>query len=153
MAILYDTNILIALITKSNFDFVHQTVNPNKEDEYISYVSYAEIKSIAFQNQWVERKLEQLDEIISKFNIINVNSESLLERYVEIDAFSQGKHPNFILEVTARNMGKHDLWISATASLLGLNLVTTDADFDHLAQDFVQLYKFTPQELVFKNNL
>jgi predicted nucleic acid-binding protein len=94
-----------------------------------------------------------LDEIISKFNIIKIHSESLLERYVEIDAFSQGKHPNFTLEVTSRNMGKHDLWISATASLLGLNLVTTDADFDHLAHDFVQLHKFTPQELILKNNL
>jgi|GEM_PF-3583911 hypothetical protein len=30
MAILYDTNILLALIRKSNFDFVHQTVNPRK---------------------------------------------------------------------------------------------------------------------------
>lgn len=31
--------------------------------------------------------------------------------------------------ISARNMGKKDLWIASTAALLGLKLVTTDNDF------------------------
>jgi tRNA(fMet)-specific endonuclease VapC len=32
----------------------------------------------------------------------------------------------------AKNMGKNDLWIAATASVLKIPLLTTDKDFDHL---------------------
>lgn len=34
--------------------------------------------------------------------------------------------------LSARNMGKNDLWIAATALYLDLPLHTTDNDFDHL---------------------
>ncbi|MET3125260.1 putative nucleic acid-binding protein [Arcicella rosea] len=44
-------------------------------------------------------------------------------------------------------MGKNDLWIAATASLLNLTLVTTDSDFDHLNNYFLQLYKLEPKDL------
>ena len=39
----------------------------------------------------------------------------------------------------ARNMGKNDLWIAATASAFNLKLATTDKDFQHLEQVFVDL--------------
>ncbi len=31
------------------------------------------------------------------------------------------------------------MWIAATASVYGLTLLTTDKDFDHLKDEFVQL--------------
>jgi tRNA(fMet)-specific endonuclease VapC len=34
-------------------------------------------------------------------------------------------------------MGKNDLWIAATARVLGLTLLTTDKDFDHLHPTWV----------------
>jgi tRNA(fMet)-specific endonuclease VapC len=36
-------------------------------------------------------------------------------------------------------MGKNDLWIAATASVLGAKLLITDADFEHLAGVFLDL--------------
>jgi tRNA(fMet)-specific endonuclease VapC len=45
-------------------------------------------------------------------------------------------------------MGKNDLWIAATASLLNLKLVTTDGDFDHLDSSFLSLHKVLPTELL-----
>ena len=36
-------------------------------------------------------------------------------------------------------MGKNDLWIAATASVLDLTLLTTDKDFDHLKDVFLDL--------------
>lgn len=34
-------------------------------------------------------------------------------------------------------MGKNDLWIAATAHVLGAHVLTTDKDFDHLAPHFL----------------
>jgi len=38
-------------------------------------------------------------------------------------------------------MGKNDLWIAATASVLSAALLTTDNDFSHLQGYFLQMEK------------
>jgi tRNA(fMet)-specific endonuclease VapC len=38
-------------------------------------------------------------------------------------------------------MGKNDLWIAATTSVLDAILLTTDNDFDHLHNEFLQVAK------------
>ncbi len=43
--------------------------------------------------------------------------------------------------MSARNMGKNDLWIAATAHILGAKLLTTDGDFNHLDGVFLDLKK------------
>lgn len=64
--------------------------------------------------------------------IADINIEPIIESYAEIDAYSQNKLPGRPLPLTARNMGKNDLWIAATTSVLGATLLTTDTDFEHL---------------------
>jgi tRNA(fMet)-specific endonuclease VapC len=89
-----------------------------------------------------------LEDFISTCRIIEI-SDFLLQTYISIDAFSQKKHrdyENFAFK-TPRNMGKNDLYIAATASLLNLELVTTDGDFDHLANIFLFIKKVTPVNL------
>lgn len=76
---------------------------------------------------------------------IEVGNADLIESYVSIDAFSQGKTsaPNGqMLGNSSRNMGKNDLWIAATAHVLNAVLLTTDNDFDHLHQIFFEVKKF-----------
>ncbi len=48
---------------------------------------------------------------------------------------------------TPGNMGKNDLWIAATASVLNLELLTTDSDFDHLDGEFIKLRKILPTDI------
>jgi predicted nucleic acid-binding protein len=36
-------------------------------------------------------------------------------------------------------MGKNDLWIAATASVLEATLLTLDHDFNHLRNEFLQV--------------
>ncbi|MCB0593851.1 MAG: hypothetical protein KDD28_07150 [Phaeodactylibacter sp.] len=36
-------------------------------------------------------------------------------------------------------MGKNDIWTAATASIYGLKLITTDKDFDHLKEEYINL--------------
>jgi tRNA(fMet)-specific endonuclease VapC len=69
-----------------------------------------------------------------------------LNIYAEIDAYSQRLNPSFenYSFDTPRNMGKNDLWIASLAALLGLRLITTDADFDHLHNVFFEVKKIDP---------
>ncbi len=107
----------------------------------ISVVSIGELKSIAKQNQWGKLKWQKMLGVISDFLVADINTEEIIDRYAEIDAFSQGKLPEKPLGGSARNMGKNDLWIAATASVLDIELITTDGDFDHLENNFIQLKK------------
>ncbi len=65
--------------------------------------------------------------------IVNLELGEIAERYGEI-----AHHCERVMK-PARKMGQNDMWIAATASVLGAGLVTTDSDFDHLATTFVDL--------------
>ena len=100
----------------------------------ISIVSKGEMYSLATQFQWGSGKLKQLDELLRRLPVVDINEDQIIRRYAEIDAYSLSKDPARPLPrgQTARVMGKNDLWIAATASVLNANLLTTDHNFDHL---------------------
>ena len=115
---------------------------------YVSFVSIAEVRSIAYQNRWGDSKTQRLVSFLNSVRSVNVN-HSLLPTYIGIDAYSQRTHPDYEKYPfsTPRNMGKNDLWIAATASLLNLQLVITDKDFDHLETSFLSLQKISQAEI------
>ena len=138
----FDTNIALHYLRKSS---VMQTVEslfapfaPGQEP-FLSAVSIGELRSIAIQNNWGEPRKQQLEAFFKKFIITDINNNPVLDRYADIDAFSQNKLVGKPLQLSARNMGKNDLWIAATASVLGAKLLTTDTDFDHLDLVFLDL--------------
>jgi len=116
-----------------------------------TYLSLRWLKQnhFGFPNNWGKEKWDILDAILKRFAIMEVN-ESLLETYIQIDAYSQRRNPSFQEYgfATPRNMGKNDLWIASTAALLGLTLVTTDKDFDHLHQVFMEVRHIKPETLL-----
>ena len=69
---------------------------------------------------------------------------ALTDMYANIDAYSQGKLKKQPLStgLSARNMGKNDLWIATTALYFDIELHTTDDDFDHLSAYGLQLVKY-----------
>ena len=107
----------------------------------ISVVTVGEIKSIARRNKWGKKKIESLEELLERFLVADINVEAIVEKYAEIDTFSQGKLLDKKVDFTARNMGKNDLWIAATGAVLNLILVTTDGDFDHLNDEYLTVKK------------
>ncbi|BAU52235.1 type II toxin-antitoxin system VapC family toxin [Mucilaginibacter gotjawali] len=145
MNLLLDTNILIYLIKDPSSQLLENVINPNKENILVSVISIGELKSIALQNNWGVRKLQTVETVLDKVSIVEV-SESLINTYAEIDAFSQRRNPSYTDYPfsTPRNMGKNDLWIASTAALLGLKVVTTDADFNHLHQIFIEVQTVKP---------
>jgi len=142
MKYLLDTNIIIIYLrdrqTKINIenDF-HPFDFPNIP--LISVVSIGELQSFALRNKWGKKRLNSLDFFLNQIVIVDINSQDVIKKYAEIDAFSQGKLINNPLGMSARNMGKNDLWIAATASVADATLLTTDKDFQHLNNSYLNL--------------
>jgi len=105
----------------------------------ISVVSIGELKSLAKQNKWGVRKIQLMENLLLDFLVADINNEQILERYSEIDTFSQGKLSKTPTTFSARNMGKNDLWIAATACVANATLLTTDKDFQHLNNIYLNL--------------
>ena len=144
MHFLFDTNILLFYIRENaTASVIDSTYNPfgDGNTPILSVVSVGEIKSIALRNGWGKKKLDKLKELMSLFVITDINADDVLDMYAEIDAFSQNKLKNKSLTMTARNMGKNDLWIAATAAITSAKLLTSDDDFDHLDGQFIEIIK------------
>ncbi|MFK7932148.1 MAG: PIN domain-containing protein [Saprospiraceae bacterium] len=105
----------------------------------ISIVSIAEINSIIHQFRIGDKRRAGIDKILENTTRLDISYDKILEKYEEIDAFSQGRHKTRKSNFSAINMGKNDLWIAATASAFDITLVTTDRDFNHLEGEFLKL--------------
>ena len=144
MTYILDTNILIQII-RENDSFLglledYQLFSPNNET-YISIVTVGELRSIARQNSWGVKKQKLLEDLARLCQPIPIEKQIIIDAYSEIDAFSNGKIPENPLPkgMSARNMGKNDLWIAATTHVLDATLITTDADFTHLKDIYLGL--------------
>jgi predicted nucleic acid-binding protein len=137
MIFVLDTNILIHWIRQT--PGVQESLNRigtfNRNNYMnISIVSVAELKTFAQRNNWGTSKMNTLNTLVTALNPIAIDNQNIVDAYVEIDLYSQGKHPHHSLPIgsSSRTMGKNDIWIAATAYFLNATLVTTDADFMHL---------------------
>lgn len=150
MDYLWDTNILLHFLNKSvtakQIQKRYNLLNSTNQ-QVISVVSIGEIKSLAKRRKWKKDKLNRLFKVLETFIIADINVEEIIERYAEIDAFSQKKMINKSINFSTRkmrkdirtNMGKNDVWIAATASVLQIPLITADKDFKHLNKVFLDL--------------
>lgn len=93
MNILLDTNILIYL-ARDNSLKMFQQVNPEKSKIFISVCTIAELRSIALQNNWGQRKIALTEAMLDEMIIVEIN-ENLIDAYAQIDAFSQCKNQSF----------------------------------------------------------
>lgn len=141
---IFDTGVIVGYVRDAGYaqyiDKKFQVLDPPNVS-LISAVSKGEIFSLAIQFGWGGPKKQKLQEILAKLPTVDIRRSSIIERYAEIDSYSQGKHPTKPLPagMSARNMGKNDVWIAATASVLNAKLITIDKDFDHLHGVFIDV--------------
>ena len=143
MNYLYDTNILAFIIKQvPAIEKIEKEIaqDPNNL-RIISIVTKAEIESLAIKMKWGSNKIEQLQTLLDQFLIVPIDSQQIVAAYVEIDSYSQGIHPSKSTGLSARNMGKNDLWIAATVMVTNSTLLTSDGDFDHLDGKFFPIKK------------
>ena len=83
-----------------------------------------------------------LEKLLSEIPVFGLEL-SLTDVYATIDAYSQGELMSDPLPqgTSARNMGKNDIWIAATAIFYDAELRTSDNDFDHLPAIGLRLVK------------
>lgn len=142
MNYLLDTNMLVvygratAIADKIEAEYHFFSGNHNLA---ISVVSLGELDSLAKQFNYGAKRKARLNKFVEAVFKIDINIQKIIECYGDIDAFSQGKLSANPLATSARNMGKNDLWIAATASVYNLELITTDKDFEHLHPTYLSL--------------
>lgn len=135
-----DTNVFVGYVRDTSYSrHIDQQYAPLERNNIalVSVVTKGELFSLAHQFGWGTRKKEQLQRKLNSVRVVSLQSGDLIDRYAEIDAYSQNALPDRELDVSDRNMGKNDVWIAATASVIEATLITTDEDFDHLDGEFL----------------
>jgi predicted nucleic acid-binding protein len=145
-----DTGILLGYIRGVTYaEFIEKEFKVSEPPNIplISVVSIGEIYSLSLKFNWGNDKKEKLEELIRKIPYININHHDILNMYAEIDAYSHSHHPHKKLPtgMSARNIGKNDIWIAATAAVSFATLLTTDKDFDHLNKVFLNVEYIDPK--------
>lgn len=139
-----DTNILLFYLRDAKTKaYIERQYDPFAiaNNPVISIVTVGEIKALARKNQWGGKRLRAVEQLMAKLIIADIKYEPILNQYAEIDAFSQGSIQENPLGMSARNMGKNDLWIAATTVVADAVLMTSDGDFDHLHNKFFEVVK------------
>ena len=139
---LLDTGLLLGYIRAAGYaEYAERKYALSKPPNVplISVVSKGEIYSLAIQFSWGAQKRQALDELLRRIPAVDINTDRIIQRYADIDTYSQGKDRTKPLAngTTSRNMGKNDIWIAATSSVLNATLLTTDKNFDHLNGTFL----------------
>jgi len=93
----------------------------------ISVVTVGEIRSLALQWNWGEKKIDQMVFALGFFKTLTIDEPEVIRAYAIIDAYC---------EQNGQSLGKNDIWIAATAAVTGAHLLTTDRDFDRLTPRF-----------------
>lgn len=109
----------------------------------LSVIVLGEIRAFALKADWGYQKVNFMEDLLQRYPVMEI-TPALTDMYANLDAYSQGKLKKQPLpaDLSARNMGKNDLWIAATTLYFDLELHTTDNDFDHLPAYGLRLIKY-----------
>lgn len=149
---LLDTGVLLGLITDTRWSqrtLEEFNLNDERTTVLTSIVSRGEITKLAVKRNWGERKLAKMDMYLRAYHQINIESSQIIDAYAKIGAWSEGADvviaPNLASPPKpAIRMTENDLWIAATAHRLNLRLLSTDKDFDHLDQIWINYTYIDP---------
>jgi predicted nucleic acid-binding protein len=124
---LLDTNVLVAYIRAGPLGKYIERAYQLMEAPFkplICVVSVGEVFALSLKFQWGASKRDTLDNLLNELVWIDVNTPEVLRAYAEISHYS---------ESIGRTKPQNDYWIAAAAKAAGATLLTTDKDFDDLA--------------------
>ena len=136
---LLDTNMLLGFTRKADWArWAYETYDLGNESTMVftSVICRGELLALAEKNGWGAKRRETLVEVLNRFPTVDLNKDTILNHYAELDTWTHGKAVSDGSRPgppkPAVSMKQNDLWIAATAVATGATLVTTDKDFDHL---------------------
>ena len=114
---IYDTNLLIGHIRERSLPPT-RTIMP--------IIVIGELEAFSLKADWGAQKIDFMHGLIDRYPVADIELD-IIPVYAQLDAFSQGKLKTAPLKFSARNTGKNDSWIAATALYLDMNftLLTT----------------------------
>ena len=134
--VLLDTNVLIHLVRDSAVGrriLADYALRDRRQRPLISIITVGEMLALSMKLRWGDNKRAALRGLFGNLVVVHPSQGGVVERYAEIDHFCEH------VMKPARKMGQNDMWIAATASVLGAHLLTTDSDFHHLDKQFIKL--------------
>lgn len=138
-----DTNVLLALIRGNALGRSIDSafgLRANLQRHVVSIVSQAELSVLADRRSWESAKQDAIQTMFESLVVLPVDGKALIDAYVEISR-ADAEWPE-----GARNMGKNDIWIAATARHTGLPLLTTDKDFRFLHGNHIEVFWIDPEQ-------
>lgn len=105
----------------------------------ISVVSKVELLSVGVRNNWDERRMSLLNNLLQSLIIVDINEadRSLMDAWARLNAFSKsnaiGKEPT---------LSQNDLWIAATAQVANATLITDNPAFEVLQGEYIQVVRY-----------
>lgn len=141
---LLDTNVLLALIRGNALGtHIDQAfgLRASLHRHAVSIVTHAELLVLADRHNWGSAKRAVLEEALEHLVVVPVDGIELVQAYAIISA------TDLAASGGARNMGKNDIWIAATALYTSLPLLTTDRDFRFLHNNPLQIMWIDPSSV------
>ena len=136
---LLDTNLLLGFIrevawaTRARGQF-----NLGNRDVMVftSVVCQGELLALAEKKGWGSRKRTRLEDTLNGIPTLDIGNQRILDAYARIDAWTHGRLVSSPRDTPppkpAVPMTQNDMWIAATAHASGAALLSTDKDFAHL---------------------
>lgn len=147
MTYVWDTNIFIKSLRSTTFlSMINNQYDcfGTSNELLISTVTLGELYAFAQRNRWGKKRIIEMEQMLSLATRISVTDNmNLIQMYADIDTYSQSQHPTLKLPISARKMGKNDLWIASTTAIANATLLTTDGDFEHLQGIFLSIIKIS----------
>ena len=129
--LLLDTNIVIFLVrggaVGAALDSRFQ-LRARPDRPLVSVVTLGEALAFAQKHSWGSPRIGRLRELMRELVPVDIRAQPVLDRYAEIDTF---------LSRSGRALSDNDVWIAACASATEATLLTTDRDFDPLADQYL----------------
>lgn len=138
---LLDTGVLLSVMLKEpwalrvreEFDLEDPEAVP-----FTSIVCKGELLALAEKREWGERRRARLNKMLARLPIEGIGTEAILRAYAHISAWTEGKGGNApggeppLREAKSMSTKQNDIWIAATAHVIGATLLSADRDYRNL---------------------
>jgi predicted nucleic acid-binding protein len=146
----FDTNILFLMLRnlKAELFFKAHFGELGSAGHYICSITKAELLALARCNQWGKQRINELRELVKRFDVQGIDFPHMQEVYAEVELYNRNLHPTHKnRKGQAYKMGKHDIWIATTAIVLDAIVISTDhRAFSHFTPNFLKTQLFFPED-------
>lgn len=144
---LLDTNILLGLTRKAKWaKWAYDHYEMARQDcvVFTSVICKGELIALAEKRGWAAERRTTLENVLNEFPVAELNRPEILHAYAQIDAWTHGTMPQDASDLPpvpkpAVPMKQNDLWIAASARATKSKLLSTDRDFDHLKDGWLNV--------------